>query len=101
MAHYAATLSGVALVARADDIGTIALGKKADLLMVDENPLANFNVLYGTGHHRLNRASGRMERTRGIRYTVKDGIVFDARKLLGEVKALVEARKEIEAKVTK
>ena len=32
----------------------------------------------------------------GVRYTIKDGVVFDARKLLGDVREMVaaEARRE-------
>jgi len=81
----------------ADDIGTVEMGKKADLVIVDENPLANFKVLYGTGHRKLNRETGAMEVTGGIRYTIKDGIVFDAKALLADVRELVAVQKEREA----
>ena len=80
-----------------DQIGSIELGKKADLVIVDENPLANFKVLYGTGHRRLNLEKGEMETTGGIRYTIKDGIVFDAKALLADVRELVAERKALEA----
>jgi hypothetical protein len=33
--------------------GSIEVGKSADLVIVPENPLANFKVLYGTGAQRL------------------------------------------------
>ena len=88
-----ATLNGAELLGMGDDLGSIELGKKADLVIVDENPLANFKVLYGTGHRKLNRDTGQMEVTGGIRYTIKDGIVFDAKALLADVRELVAAQK--------
>lgn len=73
--------------------GTIKVGKLADLVIVPENPLANLKVLYGTGHTRLNRDSNQLETVGGVRWTVKDGIVYDARQLLADVAAMVEGEK--------
>ena len=86
----AATLSGAELLNVADEIGTIKIGKKADLLILDENPLPNFKLLYGTGHIRLNTETQQVERIHALRYTIKDGIVFDAAKLLTEVRKMVQ-----------
>jgi imidazolonepropionase-like amidohydrolase len=85
-----ATLNGAELLGIDDITGTVQVGKKADLVIVDENPLANFKLLYGTGHRRLNRETGQMERVGGVRYTVRDGIVFDAKRLLQDVRGLVK-----------
>ena len=63
-------------------------------MLVDQNPLQNLMVLYGTGHVRLNDRTGRTERVGGVRYTIKDGVVYDARKLLADVAAMVEAQKK-------
>ncbi len=49
---------------------------------------------------RLNRDSGEMERTGGIRYTVKDGIVFDAKVLLQQVRQLVSEQKRLETQAS-
>jgi hypothetical protein len=57
----------------------------ADLLIVDQNPLKNLKVLYGTGALRLNDDTGKLEWVGGIRYTVKEGVVYDAKKLLADV----------------
>ncbi len=65
----------------------------ADLVIVEENPLENFKVLYGTGAVKLNDKTGKPERVGGVKYTVKDGIVYDAKKLLGDVAAMVEKQK--------
>ena len=46
------------------------------------------------GPVRLNDRTGRNERVGGIRYTIKDGIVYDAKKLLADVAAMVEAQKK-------
>ena len=59
---------------------------------VPENPLANFKTLYGTGFERLDK-DGRVERVGGVRYTIKDGIVYDPKALLADVAAMVEAQK--------
>jgi imidazolonepropionase-like amidohydrolase len=89
----AATMNGAELLGMADQIGTIELGKKADLVIVGENPIANFKVLYGTGHMRLNEETNKTEWVGGISYTVKDGIVYDAKQLLADVrKMVVDAR---------
>ena len=93
----AATLNGAELMGIDDLTGSVEVGKRADLVIVDENPLANFKLLYGTGHRRLNRTTGEMERVGGVRYTVRDGIVFDAPALLADVRELVAARKAAEA----
>ena len=66
-------------------------GLLADIVLVDENPLQNLKVLYGTGAVRLNDETGETERVGGINYTIKDGIVYDAKQLLADVAAMVEA----------
>ena len=91
-----ATLNGAELLGMDGDIGSIQVGKKADLVIVADNPIANFKVLYGTGHPRLNRETNTMERAEGIRYTIKDGIVFDAKQLLADVRQMVIEQKQKE-----
>ncbi len=89
----AATIHGAEALGMDDEIGSVRPGKLADLVIVEENPLANFKVLYGTGHFRLN-SDNEPARVGGVRYTIKDGIVYDARELLADVREIVrEARR--------
>ncbi len=76
------------------EIGTVREGMLADLVIVPENPIENLKVLYGTGWMRLNDQTGKVDRVGGIRYTIKDGIVYDARKLLDDVARMVEAQRK-------
>jgi hypothetical protein len=80
------------------EFGVVRQGLLADLLIVGENPLANLKVLYGTGATRLNAKTGQAEQVGGVRYTIKDGIVYDAKKLLADVAAMVERQKQERAK---
>lgn len=75
------------------EFGILRPGMKADLVLVEENPLENLKVLYGTGAVKLNDDTGEVERVGGISYTVKDGIVYDARQLLADVREMVRAAK--------
>ncbi|MCH7490691.1 MAG: amidohydrolase [Gemmatimonadetes bacterium] len=74
--------------------GVLREGLLADMVIVDENPVQNIKVLYGTGWDRLNDATGQVERIGGIRYTIKDGIVYDAKALLADVARMVEEQKK-------
>jgi hypothetical protein len=65
----------------------------ADLVIVPGNPLENFKILYGNGAVKLNDSTGLVERVGGVRWTVKDGIVYDAKQPLADVAKMVEAQK--------
>ena len=82
------------------EFGILRPGLRADMVVVDENPLENLKVLYGTGAVRLNDDTGEVERVGGIRYTIKDGIVYDARQLLEDVREMVREAKEDRAAVS-
>jgi imidazolonepropionase-like amidohydrolase len=75
------------------DFGIVREGYLADLVMVDQNPLDDFKVLYGTGTLRLNDTTGQPERVGGVRYVMKDGILYDAKKLLHDVEVMVQQAK--------
>ena len=67
--------------------GVVRPGYMADLAIVDGNPLHNMKVFYGTGVQV--EKDGRVETRGGVKYTIKQGIVFDARALLDDVKKMV------------
>jgi imidazolonepropionase-like amidohydrolase len=77
-------------------VGLVEEGKLADLIIAPENPLQNLKTLYGTGFDRLG-PDGKVQHVGGIKYTIKDGIVYDAHKLLDDVAAMVEAQKQAQA----
>ncbi len=91
---WSATLKGAEALGADADLGSVQVGKKADLVVVSHNPLENLKVLYGTGAIKLNDESGRAERVGGVTYTVKDGIVYDAKALLDDVRQIVRSAKE-------
>jgi len=88
-----ATLKGAEALGVSDKVGTIEPGKLADLVIIDANPLQNLQVLYGTGAIVLNDENEAV-REGGVKYTIKDGIIFDAKQLLEDVKEMVRLEKE-------
>ncbi len=89
----AATLNGAEALGMDDRIGSVTVGKLADFAIVEENPLKNLKVLYGTGAIKLTE-DNKVIRAGGVKYTIKDGIIYDAKKLLKEVKNMVDVKKK-------
>jgi hypothetical protein len=90
-----ATLNGAMALGMEKEIGTVEVGKKADFVIVDENPLKNLKVLYGTGAIKLTE-DNEVVRVGGVKYTIKDGIIFDAKQLLEDVRIMVDEAKKKE-----
>ena len=63
-------------------------------MIVDQNPLANLKVLYANGALKLNDQTGKPEWVGGVKYTIKDGIVYDAKKLMEDVAKMVDDQRK-------
>jgi imidazolonepropionase-like amidohydrolase len=86
-----ATGNNARILGKQDKLGRIKQGYLADLILIDENPLENFKFLYPTGV--LDLKDGKLIRRGGIKWVIKDGIVYHAPTLLEDVKKMVvEAR---------
>jgi imidazolonepropionase-like amidohydrolase len=83
------------------EIGAVRPGMLADLMIVDQNPLENLKVLYGTGALKLNDRTGRPEQVGGVKWTIKDGVVYDAKQLLADVAKMVEDQRRTRPAVEK
>jgi imidazolonepropionase-like amidohydrolase len=83
-----ATSNGAKLLGLANT-GVVRPGFKADLIVVDGNPLHNFKVLYPTGVQTAE--NGKLVHRGGVQFTIKDGVVFDAPALAAEVRAMVHS----------
>jgi len=82
-----ATGNNAKILGKENEIGRIRPGFRADLIVVNGNPLENLKVLYPTGVDEIK--DGRPIRTGGIEWTIKDGIPYHGPTLMREVKALV------------
>ncbi len=93
----AATMHGAMELNKANgepiDRGVVREGLLADLVLLEESPIHNLKTLYGTGAVRLDDA-GKPERVGGVRYTIKDGVVYDAKALLADVAGMAAAQAE-------
>ncbi len=89
----AATLHGAQAIGAAKDLGSVEPGKLADLVIIEANPLQNLQLLYGTGSIQVT-PDNRIIRKGGVKFTVKNGIVYDAKQLLADVKRIVAEEKK-------
>ena len=72
----------------------VRVGCRADLAVVNGNPIDNFKVMYGRGYGFY----GVVPRTEqwkhgGVSWTIRDGILFDAQALLREAEWYIEQEK--------
>ena len=81
-----------ALILRRPELGLVQTGFKADLAIVDGNPLENLRFLYTFGA--LTMQNEKMVRRGGVRWTIKDGIVFDNDALMKDVVDMVAQSKK-------
>jgi imidazolonepropionase-like amidohydrolase len=83
-----ATGNNAKLMGLENQLGRVRQGWLADLILIDENPLANLKFLYPTGV--LDVRDGKTVVRGGIKWTIKDGIVYSTPTLIQEVKDMVE-----------
>ncbi len=69
-------------------LGRVRAVWKADLIVVDGNPLEDFKVMYPGGTTRI--VNGESQPTLGIEWTIKGGMPYHGPTLMREVKAMVE-----------
>jgi imidazolonepropionase-like amidohydrolase len=73
----------------------IRVGCVADLAVVNGNPIDNLKVMYGRGYGLFGiLPRGERERHGGVKYTVRNGVVYDAQALLREAEWYVERERE-------
>ncbi len=87
-----AATRNAALTLKRPDLGLVQTGFKADLLVVAANPLKSFRFLYPFGA--LTTEDGRMVRRGGIRWTIRNGVLFDDQALVEDVVKMVEESKK-------
>jgi imidazolonepropionase-like amidohydrolase len=92
---HAATENG-AKALRNPELGLIRPGYLADLVVLTENPLADVKVLYGSGVTRATK-DGKQSQEHCVKYTIRDGVVFDSQALLADVREIVAKAKQAKA----
>ncbi|MCJ7486447.1 MAG: amidohydrolase family protein [Candidatus Aminicenantes bacterium] len=87
-----ATGNNAKLMGLENQLGRVRQGFLADLILIDENPLANLKFLYPTGV--LDIKDGKDVVRGGIKWTIKDGIVYSTPTLMQDVKDIVSKARE-------
>lgn len=84
-----ATSNGAKILGKEDTMGRIRVGYKADVIVVNGNPLENFKVLSPLGTEEVK--VGKTVKTGGIEWTIRDGVPYHAPMLAAEIRAMVAA----------
>ena len=82
-----ATFNNARILGKETELGRVRPGFKADLAVLNGNPLENLKVFYPTGVEDI--VDGKPVHTGGVEWTIKDGIPYHGPTLLREVKAMV------------
>ena len=87
-----ATSNGAKILGKEDTLGRIRTGYKADLIVVNGNPLENFKVLSPLGVEEIR--DGKAVKTGGIEWTITNGIPYHAPTLAKEIREMVAAARK-------
>jgi imidazolonepropionase-like amidohydrolase len=82
-----ATANGAKILGREYELGRLKKGFKADVALVNGNPLANFKLLYPTGT--LVRDGDKATRGGTVEWTIKDGFCYRGAVLMEDVRQIV------------
>ncbi len=83
-----ATANNATILGQGQNLGRVRPGYLADLLVLNGNPLEDLKVFYPP------RADAAAGPGGGVAWTIKDGIPYDAQRLLREVREIVNAAKK-------
>ena len=87
-----ATVNNAKILGQENSLGRIRVGFKADIIVVNGNPLKDLKVLYPTGVDEIQ--DGKIIKTGGVEWTIKDGIPFYVPAIAKEIREMVaNARK--------
>lgn len=95
--HSATEVGAIALGNH--QLGAIRPGYLADLDILSANPLDDIKVMYGTGATRQS-ADGHSVQIKGLKYTIRDGVVMNSQALLQDVREAVAKAKAKQPKET-
>lgn len=96
---HAATQNGAKVVKNLE-LGVIRPGYLADLVLLTENPLADVKIFYGIGVTRVTEDRKEVHK-QCVKYTIRDGVVFDSQALLRDVREIVAKAKQAPAEQAK
>lgn len=88
---HAATENGAKVVKNAE-LGLIRPGYLADMVLLSQNPLADVKVFYGIGVTRAGQDRKEVHE-QCVKYTIRDGVIFDSQALLRDVREMVAKAK--------
>ena len=91
------TVNNAKILGQESTLGRVRVGYKADLIVVNGNPLENLKVLSPMGVEEIK--NGQAVRGGGIEWTIRDGVPFHVPTITAEIKQMVADAKR--ARVTK
>ena len=87
-----ATVNNAKILGQEASLGRIRVGYKADMIVVNGNPLENLKVLYPTGIEEIR--DGKVLRGGGIEWTIKDGIPFHVPTVSAQIRDMVKKARQ-------